>query len=135
MSELKTKENDANVMNFINAVENEKRRKDCQLLIKYVSEVTDIEPKMWGDSIIGFGNLTYKYATGRTGEWFQFGFSPRKANLTLYIPTYLENIPELVNKVTTKHGKGCVYIKDLESVNKEDVIALIDYSLKKGGLY
>ncbi len=135
MAELKTKQNDASVIQFLEQLENEKRQKDAFTLLEYVKEISDTPPKMWGDSIIGFGHLRYKYASGRTGEWFQFGFSPRKQNLTLYIPTYLENIPELVEKVSTKHGKGCIYIKDLESVNKQDVLALIDYSFKKGGLF
>lgn len=135
MAELKTKENEASVMDFLNSVENEKRKKDALLLLDYVKELSDLEPKMWGDSIIGFGHLTYKYASGRTGEWFPFGFSPRKQNLTLYIPAYLETIPELINKISTKHGKGCLYIKDLEAVDKQDVLDLIEYSLNKGELF
>lgn len=135
MAELKTKENDANVLEFLNSVENEKRKNDALLLLSYVQEVTDLEPKMWGDSIVGFGHLTYTYASGRTGEWFPFGFSPRKANLTLYIPAYLETIPELISKISNKHGKGCLYIKDLEKVDKEDVVKLIEYSLNKGDLF
>ncbi len=135
MGDLKTKENDSNVLDFINSIENEKRKNDALLLMEYIKEISLEAPKMWGDSIVGYGHLTYKYASGRTGEWMQFGFSPRKQYLTLYIPTYLENIPELVSKITSKHGKGCVYIKNLKAVDKADVLALIDYSFKKGGLY
>lgn len=135
MAELKTKQNDRNVLEFLHGVENEKRKSDSLLLLSYVKEVTDLEPKMWGDSIIGFGQLTYKYASGRTGEWFPFGFSPRKQNLTLYIPAYLDTIPELINKISNKHGKGCLYIKDLEKVDKQAIIDLIEYSINKGDLF
>jgi len=131
MSELKTKQNDANVISFLNSVDNDLRKRDSFHMLDLVKKVTDIEPKMWGDSIIGFNNYTYKYASGRTGEWFSFGFSPRKQSLTVYLPVYLEKIQEMVNKVSTKTGKGCIYIKDLSKVDEQDMIDLIQYAFDK----
>ena len=85
MAELKTKSNDKDVFHFLNSIENEQRRSDCFEVLKLMSEITKVEPKMWGESIVGFGSYHYKYASGRQGDWFLTGFSPRKQNVTLNI--------------------------------------------------
>ena len=85
MAELKTKLTDQNVEEFLKGLSNEKKRQDCFTLLEIMKQVTQAEPKMWGSSIVGFGNYHYKYASGREGDWFLTGFSPRKQNLTLYI--------------------------------------------------
>lgn len=85
MAELKTQRNTASVTDFLNSIEDEKRREDSFTVLEMMKEVTREEPEMWGANIVGFGNYSYKYATGREGVWFKMGFSPRKGNLTLYI--------------------------------------------------
>jgi hypothetical protein len=79
MSELKTQKNDASVTDFLGSVENESRREDSKRILALMTEVTGEEPVMWGDSIVGFGEYKYKYASGREGEWMLVGFSPRFA--------------------------------------------------------
>jgi hypothetical protein len=83
MAQLKTQPNDESVSGFLDRVEDDAKREDSYTILKLMQEVTGEEPKMWGDSIVGFGTYHYKYASGRTGEWFLTGFSPRVQNLTL----------------------------------------------------
>jgi len=109
---LKTRPTDRDVEEFLNSIENEKKRMDSYAILDLMQSVTGAEPVMWGDSIIGFGSYHYKYASGREGEWFLTGFSPRKQNLTLYIMSGFDRYDELLNdlgKYTT--GKACLYIK------------------------
>ncbi len=131
MAELKTKENNASVHKFIELVENTKRKADLIELISIIKSIGNVEPKMWGDSIIGFGSYNYTHASGRTGNWFKVGISPRKTSLTIYVPVYLETIPKILEKLGLKHGKGCLYIKSLEKTNIEALTELIEYSFDK----
>jgi hypothetical protein len=85
MAELKTKQNDQSVEAFLNGVPDEKKRQDCFTILEIMKQITGLEPKMWGTSIVGFGKYHYKYASGHEGDSFLTGFSPRKQNLTLYI--------------------------------------------------
>jgi hypothetical protein len=85
MSEMKTQKNDADVIAFLNDVENEQRRKDSFTLLELMTEISGKEPIMWGDSIVGFDTYHYRYASGREGDWMKIGFSPRKQALTLYL--------------------------------------------------
>ena len=85
MSELKTKKNKSNVIDFINSIDHEGKRKDALEIMKMMTDVTGEQPKMWGTSIIGYGDLHYKYASGREGDWFKCGFSPRKAKISMYL--------------------------------------------------
>ena len=131
MAELKTKKNNASVTEFLNSVEDEKRRKDAKSVLKMMKEVTGEKPKMWGPSIIGFGDYHYKYASGREGDWFKVGFSPRKNALTLYIMTGFSRYDELMGKLGKyKTGKGCLYIKRLEDVDGEVLRKLVEESVK-----
>lgn len=119
MSELKTKQNDASVQAFIDAIEDDRKRQDSQDLLALFTEVTGEEPKMWGDSIIGFGQYHYTYkGTGREGDWMLTGFSPRKQNLTLYIMPGFANYQDLLKKLG-KHttSVSCLYIKRLSDVD------------------
>jgi hypothetical protein len=94
-----------------------------------MKKATKSEPKMWGSSIIGFGDYRYKYATGREGNWFITGFSPRKQNLTLYMMGGFD--PEILKRLGRyKTGKGCLYINKLEDVNKKVLNELITKSVK-----
>lgn len=134
--ELKTKVNDASVVDFLNKVESDKKREDAFVLLDLFTETTKEEPKMWGSSIIGFGQYHYKYASGQEGDWMRVGFSPRKANLTLYILCYgKENKQELLDKLGKhKLGKGCLYINKLADVDINIVKELIANAFNSKGM-
>ena len=116
-AELKTKQTDRSVERFLNSIADEKMCRDCFTIMNMMKEITGSEPKMWGDSIIGFGTYHYVYESGREGDWFLTGFSPRKQNLTLYIMSGFEEYDELMKNLGTyKTGKSCLYIKRLEDM-------------------
>ena len=101
MAEVKTTKNDADIVEFLNSVEHEGKRADSFKIVELMRKVTGLEPKMWGDSIIGFGEYHYRYASGHEGDAPQVGFSPRKQNLTLYLMgcyVDMEVCEELVEK-------------------------------------
>ena len=130
MAELKTKQNDASVEVFLNAVPDVKKRKDSFAILELMKNVTGFDPVMWGDSIVGFGSYHYKYASGRTGEWPLVGFSPRKQNLTLYIMTGFDHYESLTEKLGKfKTGKSCLYIKKLEDVDRATLEELVRQSV------
>ncbi len=130
MAELKTKETKASVAAFIDTVEDPIRRKECKQIIALMKKHTKAEPKMWGPSIVGFGNLKLKYASGRELDWLVIGFSPRKAALTLYVLTQKES-PEMMKKLGKhKTGKGCLYIKSLEDIDMKVLDKLIAQNVK-----
>ena len=131
MAELKTKQTDESVEAFLNRIPDERRRKDCFLVLKLMKEATKSEPKMWGSSIVGFGPYRYKYESGREGEWFMTGFSPRKQNLTLYIMPGLERFGDLLSKLGKhKIGKSCLYINKLEEIDLSVLKELIGKSIE-----
>jgi len=121
MAELKTKKNNASVEDFINAVQHEGKRKDAFEILEMMKKITREKPKMWEPSIIGFGDLRYKYASGREGDWFKVGFSPRKANISLYISGCDVSMhKDRLNKLGKhKTGMGCLYINKLADVDLE----------------
>jgi hypothetical protein len=95
-----------------------------------MKQVTGEEARMWGDSIVGFGSYHYKYASGREGDWFLTGFSPRKQAITLYIMAGFEQYDGLLNKLgkyTT--GKACLYIKKLEDIDTNTLVELVKQSV------
>ncbi len=131
MTELKTKKNDADVEAFLNGIEDEKRREDSFAVLELMKKITKAEPKMWGASIVGFGNYRYKYQSGREGDWFVSGFSPRKQNLTLYIMSGFSRYDELLAKLGKhKTGKSCLYINKLEDVDLDVLAEMIETSVK-----
>jgi len=131
MAEPKTKENDLSVAEFLDRVEDERRRRDCRTVVELMREVTKVEPKMWGTSIVGFGRYLYKYASGHSGEWPVVGFSPRKNDLTLYLRLGAADCGELLSKLGKhKVGKGCLYLKKLEDVDMGVLKALVERSVK-----
>jgi hypothetical protein len=118
MAKIKTTQNDASVEDFLNSVENERKRKDSFAILELMRKVTGEEPKMWGTSIVGFGSYKYKYASGHEGEAALTGFSPRKQNLMLYIMAGFDNFEALRAKLGKhKTGKACLYINKLDDVD------------------
>jgi hypothetical protein len=130
MAENKTQKTAVSVADFLNNLPDEKKRQDSFALVELIKQVSGNEPKMWGPSIIGFGDSHYKYESGREGDWFRVGFSPRKQNLTLYImggaPKYSELLAQLGKHKT---GKGCLYINKLSDVNLDVLREMISQSL------
>ncbi|MCB0148089.1 MAG: DUF1801 domain-containing protein, partial [Caldilineaceae bacterium] len=98
----------------------------CRTLIAIMQEATGAAPRMWGESIVGFGHYHYKYASGREGDWFLTGFAPRKQNLTLYIMAGFDNYEALLSKLG-KHstGKSCLYVKRLADVDMPVLTELV----------
>lgn len=132
MAELKTQKNNASVKTFLQSVKDKQMREDCEKVASLMKTTTKSEHKMWGTSIVGFGEYHYKYASGREGDWFLCGFSPRKQALTLYITSGLEQHPELLAKLGKhKIGKSCLYIKRLEDVDMNVLKLLIQQGVKK----
>ena len=132
MAELKTKPTGASVDAFLRSIADEGRRKDCTTVARLMSRITGTEPRMWGPSIVGFGTHHYTGSNGKSVEWFQAGFSPRKANLTLYLMSGFSGKDALMGKLG-KHttGKSCLYIKRLDDVNLDVLETLIEKSVKQ----
>jgi hypothetical protein len=131
MYETKTKENDNSVIEFIENVENLKKREDAYKLLDIFTETTGYPAKMWGPSIIGFGAYHYKYDSGHEGDAPLAGFSPRKAKISLYFATG-DTERETLIKDLGKHtaAKACVYINKVEDINVDVLKALINQSVK-----
>ena len=128
MAELKTKKNDASIGKFITSLPDEDKRKDAFKILEMMKDASKLEPKMWGTSIIGFGDIHYKYASGHEGDTCMIGFSPRKQNFALYFMTGLDNFKEEFQQLGKyKTGKGCLYIKRLDDVDD----AVLKNMLKK----
>jgi hypothetical protein len=131
MAENKTKKTELSVENFINTVENEQKRKDSRELMAMMKKITGKEPRMWGSSLVGFGTYHYKYASGREGDFFITGFSPRKTALTVYIMPGFEPYPELMDQLGPyKTGKSCLYLKNLDTIDRKVLEKLIRQSVK-----
>jgi hypothetical protein len=118
------------VTDFLDTVENEKKRADCYVLLDLMRDVTGFEPVMWGDSIVGFGEYHYKYASGREGDMFLSGFSPRKQNFSLYIMAGFDEYDDLMAKLGKhKTGKSCLYIKKTEDIDLDVLRDLVKQSV------
>ena len=119
VANIKTKETEASVEDFINSLKDEEKRDDSKVLLKLMQKITKEKPKMWGSSMIGFGNKRYKSpATGREVDWFKIGFSPRKANLSLHLTLDIQRHADILSKLGKhKTGAGCLYINKLEDVD------------------
>lgn len=132
MAEIKTKQTNADVKEFINSFSNtEQKRKDSFELIKLMQKITGYEPKMWGPSIIGFGSYHYKSERSRQeGEWPLVGFSPRKAAISLYVYTGNTQHKHLLKNLGKyKMGKACIYIKTLSDIDQNELTNLIKVSI------
>ena len=132
-AELKTKENEASVEEFLNTVPDEQKRKDSFELVKLFEKATKEKAKMWGTAIVGFGSYHYKYDSGHEGDMCLVGFSPRKANLTLYVMLGgLEGNTLLEKLGKHKTGKGCLYINKLADVDLKVLSELIKKAYTRG---
>jgi len=128
----KTQENDADVIAFIESVPQERRREEAHILLELLGRVSGLPAKMWGASIIGFGNYHYKYASGREGDFMRIGFSPRKANMSVYIIPGFENYPGILDRIGKfKTGKSCFYINKLADIDLAVLEELAVASLKE----
>jgi len=128
---LKTVENKASVAGFLKSIDDPQRRKDAETVAALMGAVSKAKPSMWGSSIVGFGKQRYKYASGREGDWFTAGFSPRKDSLTLYLIGGFEKNKDLMDKLGKyKTGKCCLYIKSLDDVDQKVLKQLIARSVK-----
>ena len=126
MAENKTKVNDGNVEAFLHSVENKQRRDDSFAVLDLMRDALGEPPKMWGPSIVGFGSYTYKYKSGREGEWMLVGFSPRKQALTIYVMSGFDEYADLMAKLGKhKTGKSCLYIKKLSDVDQDVLKELV----------
>ena len=132
MAELKTKVNEASVTEFLDSITDEVKRTDSYVILEMLQHATKTEPKMWGSSIIGFGVYHYVGKSGREGDWFLAGFSPRKQSLTFYMLGGWEQQTALLAQLG-KHslGKGCLYVKRLEDVNMSILKRLMAESVKR----
>ncbi len=118
LAEIKTKQTSSSVNSFIDSIANEQKQKDSLAILKMMEKAIKVSPKMWGSSIIGFGNVRYKSpATGREVDWFKIGFSPRKANISLYLINLKPHADALSKLGKHKTGAGCVYINKLEDID------------------
>lgn len=128
MAELKTKQNDTDVHDFINSfADTEQKRKDSFEILKLMQDFTGYAPKMWGASIIGFGSYHYKSERSRQeGDWPLVGFSPRKKAISMYVYTGCSGQEDLLKELGTfKMGKACIYIKTLSDINQDTLKKLI----------
>ncbi len=126
-AEIKTKQNEASVSDFLSGLADENKRQDCEVIIGLMREVTGEEPKMWGAAMIGFGKLRYKSPTsGREVDWFKIGFSPRKANISLSLTINIQKHAPILDKLGKhKTGMGCLYINKLADIDQKVLKELI----------
>jgi len=133
LAEIKTKPTSASVEDFINTIKDEQKRKDSFLLLEMMKKATREEPVLWGSSVIGFGSKRYKSPTsGREVDWLRIGFSPRKANLSLYISVGIKEHDAALKKLGKhKTGVGCLYINKLEDIDIKVLKGMIDASANR----
>lgn len=130
MAELKTKLTEQSALEFLNRIDDEARRQDCLTVMALMKDVTGEEPRMWGESIVGFGSYHYSGKSGREGEWMLVGFSPRKQNLTLYIMAGFDQYDDLMSKLGKfKTGKSCLYVNKLSTINLDVLRELVKQSV------
>jgi len=131
LAEIKTKQTSSSVADFIDSIPDEQKQKDSYVVLKLMEKAMKEKPKMWGTSMIGFGNVRYKSpATGREVDWFKIGFSPRKANLSLHLIDLKRHADALPKLGKHKTGGGCLYIIKLEDVDIKVLEKIITASAK-----
>ena len=129
--QLKTQQTDADVEEFLLGIGDERQREDCFTVLEIMRKATKAEPKMWGPGIVGFGSYHYRYASGREGDSFVTGVSPRKQALTVYIMPGFKDYEELLRRLGKhKTGKSCLYINKLEDVDLGVLERLVTKSVR-----
>jgi hypothetical protein len=132
MAEQKTKPTIVSVEEFINAVPDERKRKDSFELLKMMKDVAKQKPRMWGPTMIGFGECHYKYDSGHEGDCFRIGFSPRKSSFSLYVTCDASEMKEYLNKLGKhKAGKGCIYFKRMDDIDRSVLKKMIEMAWNK----
>lgn len=134
MTDNKTQPTAQSVDAFLETIPDEQRRRDSRALVELLRGVTGAEPRMWGEQIVGFGDRHYRYASGREGDTFITGFSPRKQNLTIYLSYGFEQHTDLLQRIG-KHsgGKACLYLKRLDGVDMDALRELVVRSIAQQG--
>ncbi len=131
MAERKTQPNDADVDTFLASVENERRRRDAFTMKDLMTRISGTEPRMWGSSIVGFGEYHYTSGSGTRAVWMKIGFSPRKQALTLYIMDGFDSYESLLDELGPHStGRACLYLKDLDAIDRDVLEALIAASFR-----
>ena len=131
MTDQKTKKTKADPRTYIESVEHEKRRADALQLLELFEQWTGFKPEMWGDSLIGYGDWHYKYESGREGDWFCVGFSPRKSNLSIHSGASNDANQKLLDKLGKhKTGASCIYVNKLEDIDLKVLEKIVKNSVK-----
>jgi hypothetical protein len=131
VAEIKTKKTGASVADFLNSIPNAQKREECRTIAKMMQTATKARPKMWGRSIVGFGHCRWVYPGGKEMDWMQIAFSPRKANITLYLTKDVLK-SDLIKKLGKNScGKGCLYIKKLSDVDMPTLKKLIQDTVRQ----
>lgn len=130
MAERKTQQNDGDVDAYLASIGDDRRRRDSLAMCEMMTRLSGNEPAMWGTSIIGFGEYRYTSGSGKPSTWMKIGFAPRKQALTLYIMDGFDSHDALLDRLGPHStGKACLYIKDLELVDRTALEELISASL------
>jgi len=129
VSQNKTIPNKLSAKAFVDAIEDLQRRKDCRALMRVMFRLTGNRAKMWGANIVGYGSYHYRYASGREGDFFLMGFSPRKQALTIYVVAGFSRFPRLMQRLGKyRTGKSCLYVKRLDDVDPDVLEELLGQS-------
>ncbi len=128
---MKTKKSGASAADFLNLIQEAQKREDCWAIAKMMQAATKTEPKMWGPSIVGFGHYRLAYPNGKEMDWMQIAFSPRKANITLYLTEDVLKSDLLEKLGKNACGKGCLYIKQLSDVDVPTLKKLIEQTVRQ----
>jgi hypothetical protein len=131
MAEMKTKKTDASVAQFLDSIPDAQKREDCRAIAKMMRVATQAAPKMWGPGIVGFGHRRLVYPNGKEIDWMQVAFSPRKANITLYLTDEVLRSDLVKSLGKSAYGKGCLYIKRLSDVDAPTLGRLIQATVRQ----
>jgi len=131
MAEMKTKKTGASVADFLNSIPEPQKREDCLAIAKMMQAATRAAPKIWGPSIVGFGHCLLVYPNGREMDWMQIAFSPRKANITLYLTEDVLKSDLMAKLGKSACGKGCLYIKKLSDVDVPTLKKLVQETVRQ----
>lgn len=131
MAENKTTPNEGDVDAYLNGLEDDQQRLDSFVLLELMKEVTGEEPRLWGGSIVGFGQYHYKYESGREGDWFLTGFAPRKGKMSIYIMPGFDDYQSLLEELGPhKTGQSCLYLKTLDQADMDVLRRLVERSVE-----